>query len=304
MLPKLNEKARITIGFKVANFSTLSGSDFINFASYIKTFEARAEELEAENPGKGLQLAYQEALAEVFKKSYVDKIVDKKSLYVNSPMELVALFDNNIMRPYVEALEKEGNKVELELNPEGGLNLATLESFKKIADGVETRSYFEKTVAELNADPAAYGRMVTFMEEKRALSPDEIKPEDSVRLTAMALAIEERRNRRTFKEAFFNLGTHIKEWFAIRAMRKLVSSVDNLETLEELVAERLENEKLRDLKETLNDRIGEIKGEVKEEKEQMIFPDEDGLENNVYAKLVDDFEPQETEKSFIANLKS
>ena len=87
-------------------------------------------------------------------------------------------------------------------------------------------------------------------------------------------------------------------------MRKLVSSADNLETLEQLVTERLENDKLRDLKETLNDRIGEIKGEVKEEKEQMIFPDEDGLENNVYAKLVDDFEPQETEKSFIANLKS
>ena len=304
MLPKLNEKARDIIGFKVANFSTLSGSDFIKFVSYIKTFEARAEELEAENPGKGLQLAYQEALAEVFKKSYVDKIVDKKSLYVNSPMELVELFDNNIMRPYVEALEKQGEKVELELNPEGGLNIATLESFKKIADGVETRSYFEKTVEELNADPAAYGRMITFMEEKRALSPDEIKPEDSVRLTAMALAIEDRRNNRTFKEAFFNLGTHIKEWFAIRAMRKLVSSVDNLETLEQLVTERLENEKLRELKETLNDRIGEIKGEVREEKEQMIFPDEDGLENNVYAKLVDDFEPQETEKSFIANLKS
>ena len=303
MLPKLNsKKAKNTIGYKVANFSTLSGSDFINFASYIKTFEARAEELEAENPGKGLQLAYQEALAEVFKKSYVDKIVDKKSLYVNSPEELVGLFDKEIMRPYVEALEKEGNKVELELNPEGGLNLATLESFKKIADGVETNSYFEKTVAELNADPAAYGRMMKFMEEKRALTPDEIKSEDSVRLTAMALAIEDRRNRRTFKEAFLNLGTHIKEWFAIRAMRKIVSSADNLETLERLVTERLENDKLRDLKDTLNDRIGEVKGEVKEEKEIMIFMDDDGLENSQYANVVKDFEPQETDKSFISQL--
>ena len=302
MLPKLNERAKNAIGFKVANFSTLSGSDFINFASYIKTFEARAEELEAENPGKGLKLAYQEALAEVFKKSYVDKIVDKKSLYVNSPEELVGLFDKEIMRPYVEALEKEGNKVELELNPEGGLNLATLESFKKIADGVETNSYFEKTVAELNADPAAYGRMMKFMEEKRALTPDEIKSEDSVRLTAMALAIEDRRNRRTFKEAFLNLGTHIKEWFAIRAMRKIVSSADNLETLERLVTERLENDKLRDLKDTLNDRIGEVKGEVKEEKEIMIFMDDDGLENSQYANVVKDFEPQETDKSFISQL--
>ena len=189
MLPKLNEKARDIIGFKVANFSTLSGSDFINFSSYIKTFEARAEALETDNPGRGLQLAYQEALAEIFQKSYVDKIMNKKMLYADSPEELVGLFDEHIMRPYVKALEKQGDKVDVELNPEGGLNLATLESFKKIADGVETRSYFEKTVAELNADPAAYGRMVTFMEEKRALPSDEIKPEDSIRLTAMALAI-------------------------------------------------------------------------------------------------------------------
>ena len=302
MLPKLNEKARITIGFKVANFSTLSGSDFIKFASYINTFEARAEELEAENPGKGLQLAYQEALAEVFKKSYVDKIVDKKSLYVNSPMELVALFDNNIMRPYVEALEKEGNKVELELNPEGGLNLATLESFKKIADGVETRSYFEKTVAELNADPAAYGRMMKFMEEKRALPPDKIESTDSVRLTAMAMAIEDRRNKRTFKEAFLNLGTHIKEWFAIRAMRKIVSSADNLETLEQLVTERQENNKLRDLKETLNGRINDLKGVVSEEKEKMIFIDEEGIENAMFSDRVKEFDPNETDKSFISQL--
>ena len=301
MLPKLNEIARNTIGFKVANFSTLSGSDFINFVSYIKTFEARAEELEAENPGKGLQLAYQEALAEVFKKSYVDKIVDKKSLYVNSPMELVELFDNNIMRPYVEALEKQGEKVELELNPKGGLNLATLESFKKIADGVETRSYFEKTVEELNADPAAYDRMMKFMEEKRALPPDEIESTDSVRLTAMAMAIEDRRNKRTFKEAFLNLGTHIKEWFAIRAMRKIVSSADNLETLEQLVTERQENNKLRDLKETLNDRINDLKGVVSEEKE-IVFIDDDGIENTKFSNRVNEFDPNETDRSFISRL--
>ena len=302
MLTKLNERARSTIGFQVANFKTLTDSDFIKFTSYINTFEARAEALEAENPGKGLQLAYQEALAEVFQKSYVNKIVEKKTLYVDSPVELVELFDKHIMRPYVEALKKQGDEVEVELNPEGGINLATLESFKKIADGTETRSYFERTVAELNTDPAAYGRMMEFMKEKQALPSNEIEQADSVRLTAMALAIEDRRNKRTFKEAFLNLGTHIKEWFAIRAMRKIVSSSDNLETLEQLVNERPENEKLRTLKETLNDSISELKGVAVEEKEQIIFVDEDGLEKNEFSARVDEFEPTETDKSFTSLL--
>ena len=302
MLPKLNEIARKTIGFKVANFSTLSGSDFIKFVRDINTFEARAEALETDNPGKGLQLAYHEALAEIFQKSYVDKIMNKKMLYADSPEELVGLFDEHIMRPYVKALEKQGDKVDVELNPEGGLNLTTLESFKKIADGVETSSYFEKTVAELNADPAAYGRMMKFMEEKRALPPDEIESTDSVRLTAMAMAIEDRRNKRTFKEAFLNLGTHIKEWFAIRAMRKIVSSADNLETLEQLVTERQENNKLRDLKETLNGRINDLKGVVSEEKEKMIFIDEEGIENAMFSDRVKEFDPNETNKSFISQL--
>ena len=301
MLPKLNTKAKNSVGFKVANFSTLSGSDFIKFSSYINTFEERAEELETENPGRGLQLAYQEALAEIFQKSYVDKIVNKKMLYANSPEELVGLFDKEVMRPYVAALEAQGDKVELELNPEDGLNLATLESFKKIADGVETCSYFEKTVSELNADPAAYDRMMKFMEEKRALPPDEIESTDSVRLTAMAMAIEDRRNKRTFKEAFLNLGTHIKEWFAIRAIRKIVSSADNLETLEQLVTERMENNKLRDLKETLNDRINDLKGVVSEEKE-IVFIDDDGIENTKFSNRVNEFDPNETDRSFISQL--
>lgn len=218
MLP--NKK---TLAAGLINFQTLSGINGFSF----EAFEKKAEELEVQYPGAGYQRAYNETLTQMFRTSLVDKYLREESTLLTLS-ELVEYFDTYLMKKYVDECQKQGVAVNIKLN-DNGFNLDTLQSFSAVLDSVPATNLLNEVTKKFDSGELTLDSTYKYTKDNAQRVPSRKEARD---LVAYATFLEQRNEDRTILQTLFNLVTHIREIFAIKAMRELAAKCDKISVLE------------------------------------------------------------------------
>ena len=204
------------------NFQTLSGINGFSFDA----FEKKAEELEVKYPGEGYQRAYNETLTQMFRTRLVDKYLREESTLLTLS-ELVEYFDTYLMKKYVDECKKQGVSVSIKLN-DNGFNIETLQSFNAVLDSVPA-TVLNEVAKKFDSGELTLDSTYKYTKDNAQKVPSR---KEARELVAYATFLEQRNEDRSVLQTLLNLITHIREKFAVKAMRELAAKCDKISVLE------------------------------------------------------------------------
>ena len=205
------------------NFQTLSGINGFSFDA----FEKKAEELEVKYPGEGYQRAYNETLTQMFRTGLVDKYLREESTLLTLS-ELVEYFDTYLMKKYVDECKKQGVSVSIKLN-DNGFTVETLQSFSAVLDSIPAKTVLNGVAKKFDSGELTLDSTYKYTKDNAQRVPSR---KEALELVAYATFLEHRNEDRTVLQTLLNLITHIREKFAVKAMRELAAKCDKISVLE------------------------------------------------------------------------
>jgi hypothetical protein len=192
----------------------------------LEDFESKAMRYNEQYPGEGFQRAYEDSLNQIFK-TYVDEIALGKVPNVKLA-DLVYSFDSFIVNPYLHGAEKHGIDAKIEINLTK-LNPKTVESFAEILEATPNNPVLQDTYRKFESKELTLDSVYKDVTARKNTVPTR---KEARELVARAVFLREKQKSRTGWEAFKNLFTVIKEYFAIEALKSLAEKAGDLDQLD------------------------------------------------------------------------
>lgn len=236
-------------------------------------FEARAEELERTNAGKGYQMAYNESVFEMFKNRLQE--LSERDTPVMPFDHMIVQFDLDIMDKYANECKKQNIETNLELNfAQFQLSNDILRGLKKILDETPLTP-MQKAAEEVKngtVTPASALKWVDQIRKESTETPPKPDKESALKMVAYAKAIQKKNESRNFFQfigSIFNL-SHFREKNAIKTLRSFASRCEGIDKLE--AEANKEPEKFRDTRDMIEFGLGIKKPEV--DKDRLVILDD------------------------------
>lgn len=250
-------------------------------------FEARAEELERNNAGKGYQMAYHESIFEMFKNRLQE--LSERNSDVMPFDHMITQFDLEIMDRYDSECRKQNIETNLKLNYlKTQLSDEVLVGLKKILDEAPTTP-IKKAKEELKngtVTPESALKWVDQIRKESTETPPKPDKENALKMVAYAKAIQEKNESRNFFQfigSILNL-SYFREKSAINTLRSFASRCEGIDKLE--AEANIESERFRDTRNMIEFGLGIRKPEMSKDKLMLLddFDDEKAKETSPFQK--------------------
>ena len=242
-----------------------------------EALEEKAQAYNSEHPGRGFKLAYQDLFASVYSHA-IERIV-KEGKFVSSVNTIGMDFDVLVIQPYIKACEESGIEINLKADSYGIANVDTIATIKRVLDTTPTTkagfAMKELEKGSLTVDSA--------LEFSRSKDNDNIEKNDALTIATYAQAIATRNKNRSFLEVLRHPIDHIREKFAVRAMRKVAAKYGSIE---QLTAEATYEDSNIDMDRTKLSQFERVANQ-RYEREKMILDLEANIDNSDLSERVD-----------------
>ena len=226
-MARLSEKNLKNLQFFPLQFAGFLQAGNFEAKGFFNRFEDRAEELDLKHPGKGYQLAYNEALTNAFGGLVAKHIRRDPELEMLTFNELIEHFDNMMMGPYFDARRKEGLEYEINMGIEA-LDKEMIESFDSILQQATSRNLVEEAKESFENGELTLDSVSRYAESLKDKYPSR---EDACKLAVYAEYLEKRNEDRPIIWMVLGFLTHFKELSTIKQMRAIAQKQAPLDTL-------------------------------------------------------------------------
>jgi hypothetical protein len=216
-MAKLSEKSLKNLRFHPLQFAGFLQAGNFEAKGFFNRFEDRAEELDLKHPGKGYQLAYNEALTNAFGGLVAKHIRRDPELEMLTFNELIEHFDNMMMGPYFDARRKEGLEYEINMGIEA-FDKEMIESFDSILQQATSRNLVAETNERFENGELTLDSVSRYAESLKDSYPSR---EDACKLAVYAEYLEKRNEDRPIIWMVLGFLTHFKELSTIKQMRAI-----------------------------------------------------------------------------------
>ena len=206
-------------------------------------FEDRAEELEALNPGKGYQLAYQATMIDLFR-PLLDRYL-REEPNVPTLKEFVQYYDAFLMNGYLNERKAQGMEVNIQLSGKGA-SIEVLESFREILEEHPSTTTEKEIKEKFDSGELTLDNTYDMAKAKEKTNATPTRKE-ARELVVCAEILERRNQQRPVWRMLLSLWTHFKERSAIKMMRNVARRCDKIAVLtHDAKNENADLKKLRD----------------------------------------------------------